>query len=296
MSKPMPKVNRDWSALRTILALSAVQCCAPRVARIPAASADAEVASQGAVASAAAVVSAPSPPNPPPRASAESERPSTQSRIGQRTPCPVDMVFVPGSTVQLGSVFVGASSLHSVTLGSYCIDRFPITNRDYEGCVAAGACGSRPPSCPLANDAEYAATCIDRSEAESLCKWRGRRLPSTDEWELAARGMDGRRFPWGDSRDKAKWPSRGGHEPVGTHALDVSPFGARDMGQSLMEWTATIDTVRSPALPAPAGASANYVVHGVEEAASTIVFPGATRGPGLGARCVVSVAADQRGG
>ena len=80
---------------------------------------------------------------------------------------------------------------------------------------------------------------ISWDNAVEFCKRQGKRLPTEAEWEKAARGTDGREFPWGDEFDETKANSMGkygGIAPVGQFAGDVSPYGVRDMGGNVREW------------------------------------------------------------
>ncbi|MCS6840549.1 MAG: formylglycine-generating enzyme family protein [Roseiflexus sp.] len=146
------------------------------------------------------------------------------------------------------------SPQHMLTLPPFAIARTPVTNALYAAYVADS--GARPPLLwrgPSPPDYLYDCPVTDVSweEAQQFCQWLSEttttryRLPTEAEWEYAARGSDGRRFPWGNSWDPARANTRDGGSgritPVGMHPSGASPFGCLDMAGNVWEWTASLD-------------------------------------------------------
>jgi formylglycine-generating enzyme required for sulfatase activity len=163
---------------------------------------------------------------------------------------PAGMVLVPAgefimgtNEVQEGGHTPGDSTpQHTRTLPAFYIDRTEVTNAQYKAyCDATGY----PPPAHWHNgayrpeQAQHPVTHVNWYEAQAYARWVGKRLPTEAEWEKAARGTDGRRYPWGDTWDIARVASnREGPGPVGSKPEGASPYGALDMASNVFEWTA----------------------------------------------------------
>jgi iron(II)-dependent oxidoreductase len=128
--------------------------------------------------------------------------------------------------------------VHDVTLSAFEIDVTEVTQEQYAACVTEGACPA--PTCEWdCAQRDYAASCVAWQGAKSYCEWAGKRLPTEAEWEKAARGDDGRKFPWGNEEPScslANLDSCGEQPvPVGSFADGASPFGALDMAGNMVE-------------------------------------------------------------
>jgi formylglycine-generating enzyme required for sulfatase activity len=138
--------------------------------------------------------------------------------------------------------YSGAIPRLTVSLPAFAIDKLQVTNADYRRCVAAGVCslpGGRQFGVPqgyfdVATYADYPANVLWQ-QAATYCQWAGGRLPTEAEWEKAARGMDERRWPWGNTWDESRVAMQ--VEPVGSHPTGASPYGVLDMIGDLPEWT-----------------------------------------------------------
>ena len=217
------------------------------------------------------------------------------------------MVHVPGGTFQMGSPLeVGRDDehpQHQVTLSGYCIDKTEVTVADYGRCAESRKCTPAPESATdgwdswcngtSADRKDHPVNCVDWNQAKAYCESVSKRLPTEAEWEYAARGGDGRTYPWGNKEPSAErlnacgsecralaermvvewkaamyedddgWPATA---PVGSFPGGASRFGALDMAGNVWEWTA--DRYG----PYKAGASTNP--HGPKEGTARVIRGG----------------------
>jgi formylglycine-generating enzyme required for sulfatase activity len=155
------------------------------------------------------------------------------------------MVYVPAGDFLMGSTKEEAmqddeTPQHRVYLDAYWIDRTEVTLAQYQACVEAGKCGE--PDCASAGQSDLPVACVSWQDAADYCGWAGRRLPTEAEWEKAARGTDGRKYPWGNEEpdcDRLNYSGCVGNaSSVGSYPSGTSPFGALDMAGNVSEWVA----------------------------------------------------------
>jgi len=224
-------------------------------------------------------------PSAPPSAPAPA---SASAAIGPaaRAPCPADMIAIPG-----GSFFMGNDDAlplekpaHQVVLEPYCIDRFEVSVDKYKACSDAGRCKRAgttndwpaieakdhkvfDPLCNVRDPearAKHPINCVDWEMSDKYCREQTKRLPTEAEWEFAARGPDGRKYPWGDDDPSAglmnacgkecvAWGTKNGVDekamydaddgfpttsPVGSFPRGASRYGVEDVVGNVWEWVA----------------------------------------------------------
>ncbi len=154
------------------------------------------------------------------------------------------LLYVPGGEYTLGAKDITDNErpVHRVVLSPFWIAKYPVTNEQYGRFLAANP-GTPEPAYwadKQFNQPEQPVVGVSWEEAQAYCRWAGLRLPSEAQWEAAARGPDGRRYPWGNDEptpEHANFGSREGRTtPVGSYPKGAGPFGALDQAGNVWEW------------------------------------------------------------
>jgi formylglycine-generating enzyme required for sulfatase activity len=191
----------------------------------------------------------------------------------------IEMTFVPPGNFLMGST--NEPPMHDVYLDAFWIDRTEVTNAQFSVFVEMtgyetlaeqkgkslvrdagieeinGANWQHPegPGSNIDNRLDYPVVHVTWDDAFAYCMWRGARLPTEAEWEKAARGTDGRLFPWGnqfegtivnfcDANCPENWKNAafddgyGRTSPVGSYETGISPYGILDLAGNVAEWIA----------------------------------------------------------
>ena len=172
------------------------------------------------------------------------------------------LVLIPAGEFQMGSA-EKASPPHTVFLDNYRIDKTEVSNAQYALCVADGKCTEPANKRSALREsyydnpeyADYPVIYVGWEQAAAYCTWADRRLPTEAEWEKAARGTDGRIYPWGSNFDgtllnycdaSCQNPWKDGRfedgyietSPMGEYSRGASPYGVLDMAGNVVEWVA----------------------------------------------------------
>ena len=161
------------------------------------------------------------------------------------------MVLIPSGEFAMGSSAASDERpAHRVYLDEYYIDTFEVTISRYAKFLGAIPTQQAPHqwnSVKLTEDGDRPVIGVNWSDADAYCRWTEKRLPTEAEWEKAARGTDGRKYPWGDEDPWegaanfgrcCGWSGFGLLAAVGTHQAGKSPYGVFDLAGNVWEWVA----------------------------------------------------------
>ena len=197
--------------------------------------------------------------------------------------CPKGMVRVPGGELMVGTDDGPKEEqpAHPAKVGAFCIDATEVTVAEYKECADKKGCPTGHAQAdwagitkedrttwsafcnePKGNHADHPMNCVSFDDAAAYCRWAGKKLPTEEQWEYAARGTDGRAYPWGHEMPSPtrvngcdegcataarrppdtiakrlagddRYPAT---SPTGAFPEGVSAFGAFDMGGNVAEW------------------------------------------------------------
>lgn len=187
-----------------------------------------------------------------------------QQRMAESAP--EGMVYIPSGYFLMGSsqqdgipgIQIGLDEIpqHRVYVKGFYIDRYEVTNAQYyvfvkatDGYVPATwdyrqhpSGNIWPPNTPPPGEENHPVGDVDWYDAQAYCQWMQKRLPTEAEWEKAARGIDGRIWPWGNEFDSTKTNTLESNlswsRPADSYSDGASPYGVYNMVGNVWEWTA----------------------------------------------------------
>jgi formylglycine-generating enzyme required for sulfatase activity len=204
----------------------------------------------------------PAPPSPTPRptptlaptptpAPTKAGEPTLEPTVTQVPRPDVEMVEIPAGSFIMGDdgTDPNEAPAHVVVMPTYYIDRFEVTNADFAmfvdatGYLTEGEMREDKKTWRTYSEGKenHPVVKVTFRDAQAFCEWMGKRLPTEEEWEKAARGTDERDFPWGDmwdtTRANVKVAGLRSTAAVGSFSGGASPYGVGDLAGNVWEWT-----------------------------------------------------------
>ena len=166
---------------------------------------------------------------------------------------PSGMVYVPAGDFIIG--WDENDQEVKIFTEAFYIDQYEVSNEDYK--KFTDVTGHRHPKHPLETKydvwdgdtfpltlAKHPVVNVSWEDVVAYARWKGKRLPTEVEWEKAARGIDGRLYPWGNRFEKNNCRSgeseKKGTSPVGSYLFGASPYGCFDLAGNVWEWSSTL--------------------------------------------------------
>jgi len=194
-----------------------------------------------------APVPVPAPTPAPAPAPARQARPAFENRTDEPAgKCPDDMAWIGGGQSPAGTVDP------QEILPGFCMDRNEVTANRYARCVQDGKCTSQGLDCHVtatyakSGKGNHPINCVTWAQSDAYCKAQGKRLPTAEQWEWAARGRGQRSpFPWGNAAPDQQlcWKREKGDQgtcAVGSFPQGDNPQGIHDLAGNVWEWTASV--------------------------------------------------------
>lgn len=182
-------------------------------------------------------------------------------------------------------------------VAAFAIDRFEVTEARWRACVDAGACNELP----LSGEPGRPVVGVTLEEAERFCQQAGGALPTKAEWAFAATGVEGRRYPWGDTGAVCRRAAFGlaggpcgdgqgaGPDLTGAHPDGATPAGVQDLAGNVAEWTALQIEGKNAGKSAVRGGSWRDMTATELRTWSERMLDPTTRADDVGFRCVYPV-------
>lgn len=180
----------------------------------------------------------------PPRAGLDHPLPDMSASDARRAVAVGEMIKILGGSFLMGSEDGDDDEkpAHNEQVATFWMDKYEVTMEQYAECVKAVRC-TKPGSGSFCNanqpgKEKHPANCVSWNDARQYCHWVGKRVPSENEWEYAAKGPQAKKYPWGDD-DPTKepcWNRSEGTCAVGSKPQDKSWAGIMDLGGNVLEW------------------------------------------------------------